>query len=87
LAAKAETLNELRRNKLEIVVTTFETCRDNIDIINSFDWEAVFADEAHKIKVSAYYMDKSPCLDSGCKLVIYKLVHLFYLLARLCVYC
>ena len=48
---KDDTLAELRKSKLDIVVTTYETCRDHIDVINEFSWEAVIADEAHKIKV------------------------------------
>ena len=49
---KDETIEDLRRQKLDVVVTTYETCRDHISTLNEFTWEAVIADEAHKIKVS-----------------------------------
>ena len=48
---KSATVSELRRHKLDVVVTTYETCRDHIDTLNEFHWQAVIADEAHKIKV------------------------------------
>ena len=35
---------------MEIVVTTFETFREHQGILNKIQWEAVIADEVHKIK-------------------------------------
>ena len=35
---------------MEVVLTTFESVRDNIEDINSVDWDAVIVDEVHKIK-------------------------------------
>uniref|UniRef100_A0A2C9L9G4 DNA excision repair protein ERCC-6-like 2 n=1 Tax=Biomphalaria glabrata TaxID=6526 RepID=A0A2C9L9G4_BIOGL len=43
-------LSDLKKGKLEIVVTTFETYRDNLVSLNQIEWEAVFVDEVHKIK-------------------------------------
>ena len=48
---KAQTLTDLERGKLDVVVTTFETCRDNVEELNRFKWAAIIADEVHKIKV------------------------------------
>ncbi|XP_013393762.1 DNA excision repair protein ERCC-6-like 2 isoform X1 [Lingula anatina] len=47
---KERTMADLKRGKLELVITTFETFRDNIDTVNDFPWTAVFVDEVHKIK-------------------------------------
>ncbi|XP_056020257.1 DNA excision repair protein ERCC-6-like 2 isoform X3 [Ostrea edulis] len=47
---KAECLHKLGKHRLEIVVTTFETFRENMDELNSFEWEAVITDEVHRIK-------------------------------------
>ncbi|XP_052775381.1 DNA excision repair protein ERCC-6-like 2 isoform X2 [Mya arenaria] len=49
-ADKAECLKDLRRGKVEIVVTTFETFRDHQESLNAVDWKAVIVDEVHKIK-------------------------------------
>ena len=49
---KTEALDLLRRQRCDVIVTTFETCRDHVDELNKFRWSAVVADEAHKIKVS-----------------------------------
>ncbi|KAI8773176.1 DNA excision repair protein ERCC-6 2, partial [Biomphalaria glabrata] len=43
-------LSDLKKGKLEIVVTTFETYRDNLVSLNQIEWEAIFVDEVHKIK-------------------------------------
>ena len=48
---KAQTVADLEKKKLEIVVTTYETCRDHLETLNKFKWGAIIADEAHKIKV------------------------------------
>ena len=47
---KESTLTALRNGRAEIVVTTLETCRDNMDLLNEFKWEAVIVDEAHRLK-------------------------------------
>ena len=48
---------DLDRGKLDVVVTTFETCRDNVEELNRFKWTAIIADEVHKIKVPKFYFD------------------------------
>ena len=55
---KAQTIVDLERGKLEVVVTTFETCRDNVEELNRFKWTAIIADEVHKIKVLTYNFDE-----------------------------
>lgn len=43
-------MSKLSKQSLEVVVTTFETFRENTDELNSVKWEAVIADEVHRIK-------------------------------------
>ncbi|XP_064606212.1 DNA excision repair protein ERCC-6-like 2 [Liolophura sinensis] len=47
---KFQTLAEAKKEKIEIVVTTYETFRDNVDELNSVKWCAVIVDEVHRIK-------------------------------------
>lgn len=47
---KQQCLKDLSREKLEIVVTTFETFRDNKEYLNKVNWAAVIVDEVHRIK-------------------------------------
>lgn len=47
---KQQCLKDLERQKLEVVVTTFETFRDNKEHLNQMNWAAVIVDEVHKIK-------------------------------------
>ncbi|XP_061181749.1 DNA excision repair protein ERCC-6-like 2 [Saccostrea echinata] len=47
---KSECLSKLEKQSLEIVVTTFETFRENLSELNSVEWEAVITDEVHRIK-------------------------------------
>ncbi|XP_005110541.2 DNA excision repair protein ERCC-6-like 2 [Aplysia californica] len=49
-ADKDACLKDVGRGKLEIVVTTFDTFRDNVAILNEIVWDAVIVDEVHKIK-------------------------------------
>ena len=51
---KTQTIADLERGKLDVVVTTFETCRDNVEELNRFQWTAIIADEVHKIKVQKF---------------------------------
>ncbi|BFY99657.1 hypothetical protein BsWGS_02697 [Bradybaena similaris] len=66
-ADKETCLDDLKKGKLEIVVTTFETFRDNTTILNQVEWEAVIVDEVHKIKglkaqiTHALRTIKTPC--------------------------
>lgn len=45
-----EALRLARNRKLDIVLTTYETARDQIEKLNSITWYCVIADEVHKIK-------------------------------------
>ena len=47
---KNDTIRLLEKGRIDIVVTTFETCRDHVEDLNKFEWSAVIADEVHKIK-------------------------------------
>ncbi|XP_060584908.1 LOW QUALITY PROTEIN: DNA excision repair protein ERCC-6-like 2 [Ruditapes philippinarum] len=47
---KSECLKEIKKGKLEIVVTTFETFREHMADLNAIKWDAVIVDEVHKIK-------------------------------------
>ncbi|KAK3612352.1 hypothetical protein CHS0354_011070 [Potamilus streckersoni] len=49
-ADKQECLADLKKGKAEIVVTTFETFRDNQESLNYVEWDAVIVDEVHRIK-------------------------------------
>ncbi|CAG5116147.1 unnamed protein product, partial [Candidula unifasciata] len=66
-ADKETCLNNLKKGKLEVVVTTFETFRDNTTVLNQVEWEAVIVDEVHKIKglkaqiTHALKTVKAPC--------------------------
>ena len=35
---------------MEVVLTTFETARKDIDELNGADWDCVIVDEVHRIK-------------------------------------
>ncbi|XP_019633398.1 PREDICTED: DNA excision repair protein ERCC-6-like 2 [Branchiostoma belcheri] len=47
-----EVLTRAEAGRLDIVITTYETLRRNLNEVNSvrFDWSAVIVDECHKIK-------------------------------------
>nr|XP_057926588.1 DNA excision repair protein ERCC-6-like 2 isoform X2 [Doryrhamphus excisus] len=47
---KQEELARIKKGRVEIALTTYETLRLCLDQINDIDWAAVFVDEAHKIK-------------------------------------
>ncbi|KAM9391874.1 DNA excision repair protein ERCC-6-like 2 [Pholidichthys leucotaenia] len=47
---KEEELTRIRRGRVEIALTTYETLRLCLDQFNKIDWSAVIVDEAHKIK-------------------------------------
>ncbi|EDV23386.1 uncharacterized protein TRIADDRAFT_11949, partial [Trichoplax adhaerens] len=47
---KDETLQQLEKGRLDVVLTTFETLRNYLDDLNSFKWLAVIVDEAHRLK-------------------------------------
>ena len=39
-----------RLGRVEVVLTTFETARKDIDELNGADWDCVIVDEVHRIK-------------------------------------
>ncbi|XP_035022492.2 DNA excision repair protein ERCC-6-like 2 isoform X1 [Hippoglossus stenolepis] len=47
---KEEELARIRKGRIEIALTTYETLRLSLDQFNNIDWSAVVVDEAHKIK-------------------------------------
>ncbi|CAL9707977.1 unnamed protein product [Knipowitschia caucasica] len=47
---KEEELNRIKKGRIEIALTTYETLRLCLDRFNDIDWSAVIVDEAHKIK-------------------------------------
>uniref|UniRef100_A0A3B4AUW0 Uncharacterized protein n=1 Tax=Periophthalmus magnuspinnatus TaxID=409849 RepID=A0A3B4AUW0_9GOBI len=47
---KEEELNRVRKGRIEIALTTYETLRLCLNLFNDIDWSAVIVDEAHKIK-------------------------------------
>ncbi|XP_055017810.1 DNA excision repair protein ERCC-6-like 2 [Boleophthalmus pectinirostris] len=47
---KEEELNRIRKGRIEVALTTYETLRLCLDLFNDIDWSAVIVDEAHKIK-------------------------------------
>ncbi|XP_034727507.1 DNA excision repair protein ERCC-6-like 2 isoform X1 [Etheostoma cragini] len=47
---KEEELARIKKGRIEIALTTYETLRLCLDQFNNIDWSAVFVDEAHKIK-------------------------------------
>ncbi|KAL5596680.1 hypothetical protein BROUX41_006627 [Berkeleyomyces rouxiae] len=49
-AKKADVLQMARKGRLEIMITTYDTYSNNRSSINLVDWDAVIADECHRIK-------------------------------------
>ncbi|XP_069034509.1 DNA excision repair protein ERCC-6-like 2 isoform X1 [Embiotoca jacksoni] len=47
---KEEELARIKKGRIEIALTTYETLRLRLDQFNKIDWSAVVVDEAHKIK-------------------------------------
>lgn len=43
-------LNAARKGMLEIMITTYDTYRNNESDVNTIDWDCVIADECHQIK-------------------------------------
>ncbi|KAK5909780.1 hypothetical protein CesoFtcFv8_003678 [Champsocephalus esox] len=47
---KEEELARIKKGRIEIALTTYETLRLCLDQFNNIDWSAVVVDEAHKLK-------------------------------------
>ena len=43
-------LQQARIGRVEVVLTTFETARNDIDDLNGVHWDCVIVDEVHRIK-------------------------------------
>ncbi|XP_033738502.1 DNA excision repair protein ERCC-6-like 2 isoform X2 [Pecten maximus] len=56
---KVRCLSDVQRGKYEVVVTTYETFRDNRKELNDIQWDAVFVDEVHRIKGLTAQVTKS----------------------------
>lgn len=65
---KEEVMENVHSGKVEVVMTTHETMRINIDMLNIVEWSAVILDEAHKIKQpSAQVTIAAKQLNTKCK--------------------
>lgn len=49
-ADRASVLSSARKGFLEIVITTYDTYRNNEDAINTINWDCVIADECHSLR-------------------------------------
>ncbi|KAF2168470.1 hypothetical protein M409DRAFT_65439 [Zasmidium cellare ATCC 36951] len=49
-AAKEEALSAAEKGRLEVMITTYTTYKNNQDTINDIDWDCVVADECHTFK-------------------------------------
>ncbi|XP_069126621.1 DNA excision repair protein ERCC-6-like 2 isoform X2 [Argopecten irradians] len=58
-ADKVQCLSDVQRGKYEVMVTTYETFRDNRAELNDIKWDAVFVDEVHRIKGLTAQITKS----------------------------
>ena len=47
---RERTLQQARIGRVEVVLTTFETARKDMDALNGVDWDCVVVDEVHRIK-------------------------------------
>jgi DNA excision repair protein ERCC-6-like 2 len=47
---KDDAINAAKNGRLEIMITTYDTYRKSMSIINTVDWDAVIADECHELK-------------------------------------
>ncbi|KAG6907721.1 hypothetical protein DXG01_007634 [Tephrocybe rancida] len=43
-------LNDFKMGRLDVVLTTFDLARRDIDILDSLPWSCVFVDEVHRVK-------------------------------------
>ncbi|KAI0060152.1 hypothetical protein BV25DRAFT_986960 [Artomyces pyxidatus] len=47
---REEVLKDFKMGRLDVVVTSFETARSSIELINSLPWTVLIVDEAHRLK-------------------------------------
>lgn len=50
LKEREDTLLKLKNRRIEVVITTHETCRNQLEVLNAIEWAAVIMDEFHKLK-------------------------------------
>ncbi|KAM5538879.1 hypothetical protein V8D89_007601 [Ganoderma adspersum] len=49
-AARADVLNEFKLGRLDVLVTSFDVARGDIDLIDELPWSCIFIDEVHRVK-------------------------------------
>ncbi|TBU31240.1 P-loop containing nucleoside triphosphate hydrolase protein [Dichomitus squalens] len=49
-AARAEALNDFKLGRLDVLVTSFDVARMDIDLIDELPWSCIFIDEVHRVK-------------------------------------
>ncbi|RPD77013.1 hypothetical protein L226DRAFT_459287 [Lentinus tigrinus ALCF2SS1-7] len=49
-AVRADVLNDFRMGRLDVVVTSFDVARMDIDLIDELPWSCIFIDEVHRVK-------------------------------------
>ncbi|EMD35017.1 hypothetical protein CERSUDRAFT_139806 [Gelatoporia subvermispora B] len=49
-AARAEVLNDFKLGRLDVVITSFETARMDISLLDDLAWSVVIIDEVHRVK-------------------------------------
>lgn len=47
---KNDTVNKLKNNRCEIVISSLEMARKQTDLLQMFEWSAIIVDEFHKLK-------------------------------------
>ncbi|KAI0772497.1 P-loop containing nucleoside triphosphate hydrolase protein [Trametes elegans] len=49
-AQRKDTLREFRLGRLDVLITSFEVARIDIDLIDELAWSCIFIDEVHRVK-------------------------------------
>ncbi|KAI0717768.1 P-loop containing nucleoside triphosphate hydrolase protein [Cerioporus squamosus] len=49
-AARADVLNDFKMGRLDVLVTSFDVARGDIDLIDELPWSCIFIDEVHRVK-------------------------------------
>ncbi|TDL26985.1 hypothetical protein BD410DRAFT_836072 [Rickenella mellea] len=47
---RREVLNDFKLGRLDVVLTSFDTARRDINLLDELPWSCIFVDEAHKVK-------------------------------------
>ena len=68
---KEEVIEDVRSDRLDVVMTTHETMRIYIDMLNTVEWSAVICDEGHKLKQPLSQLTKAAkLLNSKCRFAL-----------------